>query len=61
MYANLENGTAIPHSQVVRTTARGGAPGAAPAITLANVPAIPATPSAANAITFSGSTLTIPE
>jgi hydroxybutyrate-dimer hydrolase len=61
MYANLKNGTAIPPSQVVRTTARGGAPGAAPAITLANVPAIPATPSAANAITFSGSTLTIPE
>ena len=61
MYANLKNGTAIPPSQVVRTTVRGGTPGAAPAITLANVPAIAATPSAANAITFNGSTLTIPE
>ncbi|HEX7557572.1 MAG TPA: 3-hydroxybutyrate oligomer hydrolase family protein, partial [Usitatibacter sp.] len=61
MYANLKNGTAIPPSQVVRTTVRGGAPGAAPAITLANVPAIAATPSTANAITFSGNTLTIPE
>ena len=33
---------------------------AAPAITLANVPPIAATPAAADAITFSGSTLTIP-
>ncbi|HEX7607505.1 MAG TPA: 3-hydroxybutyrate oligomer hydrolase family protein, partial [Usitatibacter sp.] len=61
MYANLKNGTAIPPSQVVRTTPRGGTPGAAPAITAANVPAIAATPAAADAITFSGSTLTIPE
>jgi hydroxybutyrate-dimer hydrolase len=61
MYANLKNGTAIPPSQVVRTTARGGSPGAAPPITAANVPPVATTPSAANAITFSGNTLTIPE
>jgi hydroxybutyrate-dimer hydrolase len=61
MYANLKNGTAIPPSQVVRTTPRGGTPGAAPAITAANVPPIAATPAAADAITFSGNTLTIPE
>jgi len=61
VYANLRNGTAIPPSQVVRTTPRGGTPGAAPAITAANVPAIAATPGAANAITFSGGTLTVPE
>ena len=60
MYANLKNGTAIPPSQVVRTTPRGGTPGAAPAITAANVPPIAATPAAADAITFSSSTLNIP-
>jgi hydroxybutyrate-dimer hydrolase len=61
MYANLKSGTAIPPSQVVRTTVRGGTPGAAPAITIANVPPIAAAPSAANTITFSANTLTIPE
>jgi hydroxybutyrate-dimer hydrolase len=61
VYANLKNGTAIPASQVIRTTPRGGTPGAAPAIAATNVPAIPATPSAANAITFSGGTLSVPD
>ena len=61
VYANLKNGTAIPASQVVRTTPRGGTPGAAPAITATNVPPIATTPSAANAITFGNNTLTIPE
>jgi hydroxybutyrate-dimer hydrolase len=61
MYANLRNGTAIPASQVVRTTPRGGTPGAAPAITAANVPAIAAAPTAANTITFGSNTLTVPE
>ena len=60
MYANLKSGTALPGSQVVRTTPRGGTPGAAPAITAANVPPIPATPAAGNAITFAGNTVTIP-
>lgn len=61
VYANLRNNTAIPASQVVRTSPRGGAPGAAPAITLANVPGISAAPSAADAITFANGTLTIPD
>jgi hydroxybutyrate-dimer hydrolase len=61
MYANLKNGTAIPPSQVVRTTPRGGSPGAAPAITAANVPAIAAAPAAGNLITFSSNTLVVPE
>ena len=61
MYANLKNGTPLPPSQVVRTTPRGGTPGSAPAITAANVPAIAASPTQANAITFGGNTLTIPE
>ncbi|WP_284619468.1 3-hydroxybutyrate oligomer hydrolase family protein [Aquabacterium humicola] len=60
MWAKLKSGTALPPSQVVRTTPRGGTPGAAPAITAANVPAIAATPAAGNAITFSGSTINLP-
>ena len=61
MYNNLRNGTAIPASQVVRTVPRGGTPGAAPAITLTNVPAIATAPAAADQITFSNNTLTIPD
>lgn len=61
VYNHLRNGTAIPPSQVVRSTPRGGTPGAAPAITAANVPPISATPAAADAITFSNNTLTIPD
>ena len=60
LYANLKSGTALPGSQVVRTTPRGGTPGTAPAITAANVPAIAATPAAADAITFANNTVTIP-
>jgi hydroxybutyrate-dimer hydrolase len=61
VYASLRDGTPLPPSQVVRTTPRGGTPGAAPAITAANVPPISATPAAADTITFSGSTLAIPD
>ena len=61
MYDHLKTGKALPPSQVVRTTPRGGTPGAAPAISAANVPAFSAAPTAADAITFSGTTLTIPQ
>jgi hydroxybutyrate-dimer hydrolase len=61
MYAHLKNGTALPPSQVVRTLPRGGTPGSAPALAAANVPGIAATPAAADAIGFSGSTLTVPD
>ena len=61
MYNHLRNGTALPGSQVVRTTPRGGTPGAAPAIAASNVPAIAATPAAGDTITFSGNTVTIPD
>jgi hydroxybutyrate-dimer hydrolase len=61
MYAHLKNGTALPASQVVRTVPRGGAAGAAPAISAANLPAIATTPAAADAITFSGTTLHVPD
>ena len=60
MYAHLRNGAALPPSQVVHTAPRGGAPGAAPPITLANVPPIQANPGA-NAIVYSGFTLGIPQ
>jgi hydroxybutyrate-dimer hydrolase len=61
MYAHLKNGTALPASQVVRTVPRGGVAGAAPAISAANLPAIATTPAAADAITFSGTTLHVPD
>jgi len=46
---------------VVRTVPRGGVPGAAPAITAANVPPIALHPSDADAITWRGRTLTVPD
>ena len=61
MWATLKSGTPLPPSQVVRTTPRGGTPGAAPALTAAQMPAIAAAPAAGNAITISGNTLQIPE
>jgi hydroxybutyrate-dimer hydrolase len=61
MYAKLKNGTALPPSQVVRTTPRGGVPGAAPAITAASVPNFVATPAATDRIDFvGGNTIGIP-
>ena len=60
MYAHLKSGAPLPASQVVRATPRGGSPGAAPAITTANVPPITTTPAAANAIGFSGTSVNIP-
>ena len=60
MYAHLKNGTALPPSQVVRTTPRGGTPGAAPALTASHVPAISAAPAAAEQIGFSGTSIVVP-
>jgi hydroxybutyrate-dimer hydrolase len=60
MYAKLKSKTPLPPSQVVRTVPRGGTPGAAPAITAANVPPISAAPAAADQITFSNNTVTVP-
>jgi hydroxybutyrate-dimer hydrolase len=60
VWAKLKNNTPLPPSQVVRTTARGGSPGLAPAITVANVPKITATPAAANTITTSAGTINVP-
>ncbi len=60
MYANLKSGTALPASQVVRTTPRGGTPGAAPPITAANLPNFVNAPPPANAITVSRTPVTVP-
>lgn len=60
MYAHLKSGAALPANQVVRTTPRGGVPGAAPAITAANVPPFVTTPAAGNQIGFAGTALTVP-
>lgn len=60
MWAHLRNGTALPPSQVVRATPRGGAPGAAPAITAANVPAVATTPTPGNEIAFGVTTISVP-
>lgn len=63
MWANLKNGTALPPSQLVRTTPRGGTAGAATAITATNVPAISASPAAADRFTINAAatTLTVPD
>ena len=59
MWNHLKNGAALPPSQVVRTTPRGGTPGAAPALTTANLPAIAANPGG-NAITASFGAVNVP-
>ena len=60
MYAHLKGGAALPASQVVRGTPRGGAPLAAPAITAVNVPPFVTTPAAGNVIGFAGTSLAVP-
>ena len=61
MHAKLTQGTALPPSQVVRTTPRGGVPGQAPAITAANVPKFVATPAAGDRIEIgAGNVINLP-
>ncbi|MGF6294700.1 hydroxybutyrate-dimer hydrolase [Paraburkholderia youngii] len=59
MWAHLKNGTALPPSQVIHTIPRGGTPGAAPALTTANLPAIAASPGA-NAISATNGAVNVP-
>lgn len=61
LWAHLTQGAPLPPSQLVRTTPRGGTPGAAPALQAANVPPIAASPAAADRIVFDGATLVIPD
>lgn len=60
VWARVKNGTALPTSQVVRTTPRGGTPGQAPAITKANVPKIATSPALGDAITTVSGTISVP-
>ncbi|SAL61711.1 D-(-)-3-hydroxybutyrate oligomer hydrolase [Caballeronia telluris] len=59
MWNHLKNGAALPPSQVVRATSRGGTPGSAPALTTANLPEISANPGA-DAITVAGGAVNVP-
>lgn len=61
VWAHLRNGVSLPASQVVRTTPRGGQPGAPPAITAAQVPAFVFQPSVANTIEVSDGLIRIPD
>ncbi|QNP48516.1 3-hydroxybutyrate oligomer hydrolase family protein [Diaphorobacter aerolatus] len=61
MWNHLKNKAALPASQVVRTTPRGGAAGAATPITAANVPAFRNTPAATDQISFAGNAVKVPQ
>ena len=61
MYAHLKSGAALPDSQVIHTTPRGGTAGSAPALSGANVPPIAGTPAAGNVITYGNGTVNVPE
>lgn len=61
MWDHLRHGRPLPESQVLRTVPRGGSPGAAPAITEANVPPIPRRAAPENAIRMVGDTLIVPD
>lgn len=62
MHAHLTESGDLPPSQVVRTTPRGGTPGAAPPVTPeANLPPIAPAPPKADQITFAGRILTVPD
>jgi hydroxybutyrate-dimer hydrolase len=60
MWSHLKGGTPLPPSQVIRTVPRGGTAGAAPALKIANLPAISASPGA-NAITVGAGAVNVPK
>ncbi|WP_233886633.1 D-(-)-3-hydroxybutyrate oligomer hydrolase [Paraburkholderia flagellata] len=59
MWSHLKNGTPLPPSQVIRTIPRGGSPGAAPPLGLANLPAIVDNPGS-NAIRADDGVVNVP-
>lgn len=61
MWTHLKDGQPLPPSQVVHTVPRGGVPGAAPAITAANVPSFTTDPAASDQILMSRHRLHIPD
>ncbi len=60
MLDHLRNNVALPPSQVVRATPRGGLPTAPPALNAANVPPLRAVPLAADIVRYTGSSLDVP-
>ena len=59
MWNHLRAGAPLPPSQVIRTTPRGGTPGAAPPITTANLPPISLAPAATDVINFNAASNTV--
>ncbi|MFC0695095.1 D-(-)-3-hydroxybutyrate oligomer hydrolase [Paraburkholderia humisilvae] len=59
MWSHLKSGAALPPSQVIRTTPRGGTPGAAPALSVASLPPVAASPGS-NAIRVVAGTVAVP-
>jgi hydroxybutyrate-dimer hydrolase len=59
MWSHLKNGTPLPPSQVIRTVPRGGTPGKAPELSVANLPAIVANPGS-NAIGVDHGVVNVP-
>jgi hydroxybutyrate-dimer hydrolase len=59
MWSHLKNGTPLPPSQVIRTVPRGGTAGAAPELSVANLPAIVANPGS-NAIGVDHGVVNVP-
>ncbi|MBP0591259.1 D-(-)-3-hydroxybutyrate oligomer hydrolase [Paraburkholderia sp. LEh10] len=60
MWNHLKSGAPLPPSQVVRAVPRGGTPGAAPALTTANLPAISMSPGS-NAIQVGAGAVNVPK
>ena len=61
MAAHLREHKPLPPSQVVRTVARGGTPGAAPPLTEANLPGFSAEPAEGDQITVEPRVITVPD
>jgi hydroxybutyrate-dimer hydrolase len=59
MWKHLKSGTPLPPSQVIRTVPRGGKPGSAPELTVANLPAIALKPGS-NAISANHGVVNVP-
>uniref|UniRef100_B0T3V3 Putative D-(-)-3-hydroxybutyrate oligomer hydrolase n=1 Tax=Caulobacter sp. (strain K31) TaxID=366602 RepID=B0T3V3_CAUSK len=61
MWGRLTTGAALPASQIVRTTPRGGAPGSAPPLSLANIPPLVEKPAAADTISVHRGYVALPD
>ena len=61
MYEHVTRGAALPESQLVRVSPRGGQPGAAPPLGMANIPPIEASAAATNRITVKDGAVFVPD